>query len=369
MTKRLIKYFIFIFLLSCVFVQPIFAQQAQNEKVFEARVEKILEQVEKTREDSSTYIQQNILLKGLKGEFKDKEVVFEGIEKFEVTSNNVYQVGDKVQVTYLPGVEGQAGKYYITDFVRYPNIYWLAGLFAVLVLIIGRWKGLRALIGLIISFLIIIKFLIPNILAGRDPLLFAIISSLFILIFIIYLTEGLNKKSHVAIISVLLTLLVVGILAKFFTGWTYLSGQAGEETMFLISSGLGQINFKGLLLAGILISALGVLDDMVLSQISAVEEIKKANSNLSQKEIYQRAMKIGRTHLASMANTLFLVYAGAALSLLILFNLKIEPLLSFNAIINNQMLATEIVSTLLGSLGLVLSVPLATWLAVKFLKK
>jgi len=171
------------------------------------------------------------------------------------------------------------------------------------------------------------------------------------------------------VLSTLISLLIVGVLAKFFIEFIYLSGRSGEEVLFLSGAGLNNINFQGLLLAGVLISALGVLDDVILSQISAVEEIDEANKNLSKKEVYKKAMKIGRTHTASMVNTLFLVYAGASLSLLILFNLKMEPVLGFNAIINQEMLASEIAITLLGSLGLILAVPLSTWLAVRFIKK
>ena len=193
--------------------------------------------------------------------------------------------------------------------------------------------------------------------------------SFLILIFVIYLTEGINKRAHIATLSIIICLLIIGFLSKFFIEIMHLSGKSTEEVMFLVGAGLGNINFQGLLLAGVLIATLGVLDDVVLSQISAVEEIIDANQSLAAKVVYKKAMKIGATHMASMANTLFLVYAGASLVLLILFSLKMEPMLSFREIINNEKMATEIAMTLLGSIGLVLAVPLSTWLAVKFLKK
>ena len=138
--------------------------------------------------------------------------------------------------------------------------------------------------------------------------------------------------------------------------------------MFLIDFGKTMINFKGLLLAGIIISTLGVLDDVIISQIVSVEQIKKINSNLSKKDVYKKAMKIGVSHMSSMINTLFLVYAGASLPLLLLFTINEPPFLTFNQIINNEIIAIEIVRTLAGSIGLVLSIPITTFLASWFLK-
>jgi len=143
---------------------------------------------------------------------------------------------------------------------------------------------------------------------------------------------------------------------------------ANEETMFLLGLGEETINFQGLLLAGIIIGTLGVLDDMVISQVAAVEQIKLANPELSKKEVFKKSYKIGVSHISSMTNTLFLAYAGAALPLLLLFSVKQEPFLTFNQVINNEMIATEIVRTLAGSIGLVLAVPVATVLAVHFLR-
>ena len=143
---------------------------------------------------------------------------------------------------------------------------------------------------------------------------------------------------------------------------------AQEEVMFLIGFGKTMINFKGLLLAGIIISTLGILDDVVVSQIVSVEEIKRANPKLSNVVVYRKTMKIGVSHMSSMINTLFLVYAGASLPLLLLFTIHQAPFLNFNQIINNEMLATEIVRTICGSIGIVLSIPISTFLASYFLK-
>jgi len=144
---------------------------------------------------------------------------------------------------------------------------------------------------------------------------------------------------------------------------------ANEEVAYLISIGKGNINLNGLLLAGIIIGALGVLDDIVISQIALVKELKSSNPEISNKEAFSRAMKVGVSHLGSMVNTLFLAYAGASLPLLILFSMKQPPFETFGQVINNEIIATEIVRSLTGSVGIVLAVPIATFLAVRFIKK
>lgn len=342
---------------------------AQNsEEVFKAEVIEILEEQEATDESGLTTFQQNIKLKGLADEWQDKEVVFQGIADYQVIKNNRYKVGDKVLVAFSPGPNGEEN-YYITDYVRHSSLYWLAVIFVLLVVLIGRWKGLRAVIGLLASFWVIMKIIVPKILVGSNPMVITIFGSILILLIVIYLTEGFNQKSHLAIVSIALSLLIVGILSVIFTNITKLTGLAQEEAMFLIGFGKTAINFKGLLLAGIIIGTLGVLDDVVISQIASAKEIKAANPNLSKQQVYQKTMSIGVSHMSSMINTLFLAYAGAALPLILLFTIHEPPFLTFNQIINNEILATEIVRTLAGSIGLILSIPVATFLASYFLKQ
>jgi len=338
-----------------------------GEEIFEAKVVEILQEKEVENEDGSKSIQQNIKLKGLKGKWKDKEIIFYGISDIDVIAKTRYKEGEKVLVSHTKDMEGQ-DKYYIIDYVRRGSLYFLAVIFALVIILIGKLKGLRALIALIISFVIIMKFIIPKILDGSSPLFTAITGSFFILFFILYITEGFNRRANLAIVSILISLFITGLLSLLFTSMTKLTGFAQEETVYLITSGYNLINVKGLLLAGIIIGTLGVLDDVVISQISAIEQIKKANPELSKKQIYQHALQIGKSHLGSMVNTLFLAYAGAALPLLLLFTIKQPPFLTFNQVINNEVIATEVVRTLVGSIGLTLAIPISSYLAAYFLK-
>jgi uncharacterized membrane protein len=361
--KQILLFSTLLFLLT-----PIFVLAQSSDEIFKAEVVEILQEKEFIGEGSSKSIQQNIKLKGLKDDWQDKEIIFQGINDYQVIKNNIYEVGDKVLVAFSPGPGGEEN-YYITDYIRHPSLYWLALIFVILVALIGKWKGLRALIGLLASFFVIMKIIVPKILAGSNPLAISIFGSILILLLVVYLTEGINKKSHLAILSVTISLIIVGILSVLFANISKLTGMAQEEAMFLISFGKGMISFKGLLLAGIIIGTLGVLDDAVISQIASVEQIKKANSDLSKKEVYIKAMKIGVSHMSSMINTLFLVYAGASLPLLLLFTINEPPFQTFNHIINNEIIAIEIVRALAGSIGLILSIPIATFLASWFLKK
>lgn len=367
---KIIKIKIFIiFLLFCLLPTIVQANNKQKtDQIFKAEVIKIIEQKENTLPDGETKEQQNLLLYGLEGEYKGQEINFQGINNFDVIKNNLYKVGDKVLVVASARENGEID-FYITDYVRTNAIWWLFLLFALILFAVGKWKGARSLLSLIITFLIIIKFIIPQIIKGANPVLITMIGSFVILLAIIYITEGFNKKSHIAVGSILISLLITIFLSWFFVGLADLSGLVGEDVFSLINIGASVINFQGLLLAGIIIGALGVLDDVVVSQVSTVEKLHSANNKLNKKELFQKAYSVGVSHISSMTNTLFLAYAGASLSVLIIFISGQSAFSSWGQIINNEQIATEIIRTFAGSIGLILSVPISTALATWHYKK
>ncbi|HNX11109.1 MAG TPA: YibE/F family protein [bacterium] len=346
------------------------ADEAKKDSTtFKARVVEVLQVVEKTRDDGTKFTQQDLKLLGLEGDWKDKEIVYHGVDDIEVANSLVYKIGDKVFVDSYADESGQV-TFYVVDFVRSEYIYILFIIFVLAVLAIGRFKGFKALLSLVISFIVIIKFILPQILNGRDPFLVSLLGGLVILGVIIYLTEGFKRKSHIAVVSVLLSLFVTLVLSVVFTKLTKLSGLSQEEATFLIGMGGVEINFQGLLLAGFIIGAIGVLDDIIIGQIEAVEQIREANPALPPKRVFVLAYKVGNTHLGAIINTLFLTYAGAALPLLLLFIINQESGLTFNRLINTEVVSTEIVRTFVGSIGVILSMPIATFLAsIKFKKK
>jgi len=360
-----------LFILSLFIPIFVFAQAEENnipnDRVFKAKVIRILEERMIERENGSKALQQNLLLRGLEKEWKDKEIEHKGISEIDMASANIYKVGDKVLVSEVKNIDG-ATDYYITDFIRSGYLFWLALIFSAIIIIIGKKKGVKSLISLVVSFLIIIKFIVPKIISGNSPLIVGILGALVILTVIIYLTEGFNKKSHIAVISVFLSLVVTFILSWIFTHLTRLTGLAQEEAVFLLGANNGMIDFRGLLLAGILIGTIGVLDDIIVGQVEAVRQIRKANPNFTILQVYQSAYEVGNTHLGEIVNTLFLTYAGASLPILLLFYLNPIGVVSFTQVVNNEIIATEIVRTLVGSIGVALSMPISTILAAVWLK-
>lgn len=329
-----------------------------NSEVFRAQVIEILEEIEFNGQK-----QQNLKLRGLSGSFKKQEFEFQGIDDFQVDLTQEYKTGDKVIISVDKSLLGE-NVFYIIDSVRNGAIYLLIVIFCLLILLIAKWKGLRALISLLLTFLIIIKFILPGILNGYNPILISIGGGFLILLFIIYITEGINKKSHLAVLSIFISLSITGVLAIIFSDLMSLSGMS-EDSTYLITL-LGQeINFKGILLASVIIGTLGVLDDMVISQISTVWEIKKASLNLDHQDILRKAYRVGVSHISSMTNTLFLAYAGSSITILLLFSVGG---MNFSDILNNHLIATEIFRSFIGAIGIVLAMPISTFLAVKYLK-
>ena len=369
--KNIFKKIVPLFILSLFIPIFVFAQAEENnipnDRVFKAKVIRILEERMIERENGSKALQQNLLLRGLEKEWKDKEIEHKGISEIDMASANIYKVGDKVLVSEVKNIDG-ATDYYITDFIRSGYLFWLALIFSAIIIIIGKKKGVKSLISLVVSFLIIIKFIVPKIISGNSPLIVGILGALVILTVIIYLTEGFNKKSHIAVISVFLSLVVTFILSWIFTHLTRLTGLAQEEAVFLLGANNGMIDFRGLLLAGILIGTIGVLDDIIVGQVEAVRQIRKANPNFTILQVYQSAYEVGNTHLGAIVNTLFLTYAGASLPILLLFYLNPIGVVSFTQVVNNEIIATEIVRTLVGSIGVALSMPISTILAAVWLK-
>ncbi len=251
----------------------------------------------------------------------------------------------------------------VADHVRIAPLATVTALFAALTIAIGRWQGVRALLGLALSALLIGGFVLPQILAHRDPVLASMIGAAVLLAVTLYLIQGWNQESHVALLGMLAGLALTGILAIAVTKLTYLTGFGSEDTLYLQAVGVN-IEMRGLLLAGMIIGTAGVLDDVVIAQSVTAFELARADTTLTRYEIYRRSMRIGVAHLASMVNTLVLAYVSAALPLIILFYLYPEP---WYLTINRELIAEEIVRSLVGSIGLMTAVPLtsaiAAWVA------
>ncbi|MEV1006303.1 YibE/F family protein [Streptomyces sp. NPDC049881] len=269
-----------------------------------------------------------------------------------------YDVGQEVVVAYAPDAPEEL-QYSVRDVDRQLPILLLAAIFALAVVVVGRLRGLLALVGLGVSFSVLTLFILPAILHGSNPLVVAVIGGSVIMLTTLYLTHGVNARTSVAVLGTLVSLLLIGALGSLFIGWAHLTGNTDEQTG-LVHSLYPGIEVRGLLLAGILIGSLGVLDDVTVTQTSVVWELKQADPSAGWLTLYRSGMRIGRDHIASVVNTLVLAYAGAALPLLLLFMIARAGV---SSVAFSELVSEEIVRTLVGSIGLVASVPVTTLLA------
>jgi uncharacterized membrane protein len=266
--------------------------------------------------------------------------------------------GQEVVVAYEPAAPKDL-QYSVTDVNRKFPMALLAGIFALAVVVVGRLRGVMALIALAVSFLVLTFFILPAILQGSNPLVVAVVGASAIMLIALYMCHGLSARTSVAVLGTLISLLLIGVLGSMFIGWAALTGNTDDNTG-LIHGLYPDIDMSGLLLAGVIIGSLGVLDDVTVTQTSAVWELHEANPSMGWRGLYRAGIRIGRDHIASVVNTLVLAYAGAALPLLLLFSIAQS---SIGTVANSELVAEEIVRTLVGSIGLVASVPVTTALA------
>ena len=270
-----------------------------------------------------------------------------------------YRVGDQILVVAGQKPDGSLVASY-ADAVRSGPILLMLALLVLALLAVARWKGLRSLIALAFSFVVVAFYIIPHILQGEDPVRVSILGSMILLVVTLYVTYGWNLKTHAAVLSLAIVLGLTGLFAWLFIRVAFLTGSGDESAVYLIQVPGITVNLRGLLLGGMIIGALGVLDDLVITQASAVFELHLADPGLKLGALYQRAYRIGQDHVASTVNTLVMAYTGVALPLLLLFTVESGNL---GQLVNISSVAEEIVRTLVGSLGLVAAVPVSTLIA------
>jgi uncharacterized membrane protein len=301
---------------------------------------------------------QVLRLRITQGPLRGQEVDVEYGTMRPTSEDRLFRAGDRLVVDRTRTVDG--GDFFsVSDFVRTQPLLWLTLLFVAGTLLLSGWQGMRSLVGMAISLLVIGAFIVPQILAGGNPVLIAMVGSVAMMGASLYLVYGWQHKTHVAVAGLLLSLVFTGLLAVWFVGWARLSGYGAEEASFLQVAGF-QLDPQGLLLAGIMIGVLGALDDIAIGQSSAIFELSKANPGLTWQRLFRHGMVIGRDHIAAMVNTLLLAYVGAALPLVLLFTVYAE---SLGITLNREIIAEEIVRTLVGSLGLLAGVPVTSLIA------
>lgn len=266
----------------------------------------------------------------------------------------VVKQGDKliVRCTTIEGTETCE----ILSQVRLWPLVSLLALFATIIIVITRKQGVRSLAAMVLGGAVIMLVIVPLLLNGVSPLLVTIIGGVAILFPTIYLSHGFEAKSHIALVSIVVMVILIGLVSMAFTSWLQLMGTGSEEAMYLTSD----LNLRSILISAMILGALGVIDDLAVTQIEIVSELHHSNPKLSIASLIGRALHIGQSHIASVINTLFLAYAGVSLPLLLLIRQVGVP---WWVAIQQEQIATEIMRTAIGTIGLILVVPLATYLA------
>lgn len=287
-----------------------------------------------------------------------------GSEVQPLAANQRYSSGTKVILVKQQDSNGQV-QYEIADTYRIPAMVWLLIGFLALVILAAGKKGIFAIIGMFMSLAVLMFFIVPHIIQGENPVLIALIGSIAVAIITVYMSHGWSLESHLAILSMGLSLIAVGLLSYTAVHAAHLAGLGSEDAMYLQFGTTSKINLQGLLLGGMMIGALGVLDDITLAQISVIHQLHDTKPEMDFAELYKRGLEVGKDHVASLVNTLILAYAAGSLPLFLLFTLNNNA--PSWVTLNSEVIAEEVVRTLTGSIGLVLAVPIATFIASYFM--
>lgn len=324
-----------------------------------ARVLEVVSQEQRVIPGTDTEgIYQDIRAEILSGEEEGVVVMIEN-DYLELTEDQIFYISHVTNE--LSGTD----YYAVAEVDRLPALAMLGMLFVAVVLLFGGRQGARGLLALIGSLLFIAFLLLPGVLHGYSPVLVSMFVASIIVTLGSYVTHGFNKTTTTAVLGMVVTIITTGLLAHFSIEFSHLSGFTSDESVYLNFNTRGAIDLAGLLLGGILIGTLGVLYDAAIGQSVAVEELSSAGRHLSRGEIYRRALRIGREHIGALVNTLAIAYVGASLPLLLLFyGFGSDSIL---IALNREIFATEIVRTLVGSIGIVLTVPITTAIATRLL--
>ena len=287
----------------------------------------------------------------------------------DVASSHGVKPGDQIRYLNLSNVQGATGSqgspaYIFVDFVRTLPIILLAVLYAVVVIAVARWRGLRALIGLVGAYFVLANFLLPGLVEGKPPLLLALVGSTVIMIGVLYFAHGFSARTSTALLGTIFGLAITALLAAWATDAANLAGVGSHDAATLVNTS-SNISISGVILCGLIISGLGVLNDVTITQSSAVWELYELAPASSARKLFTSAMRIGRDHIASTVYTIAFAYAGAALPILIIVMLYDRPLMDT---LTSAELSEEVIRTLVGSIGLVLAIPVTTLIAVLVVK-
>lgn len=286
------------------------------------------------------------------------DAVLPGADPYAPADVPAFEEGQRVEIYFAP-TPGGGREYVVSDWIRRPALLWLVAAFLVVSVVVARFKGFRAFVATGASLAIIVRFVVPQITSGADPIVTSLLGVGGILILAIYFVHGVTWSTTAALIGTFVAALATMVLGIVFSDAAHLTG-LGSEDAAMIAASAPQVALRGLMLAGLMIGALGALTDITIVQAAVVREMAHLDPALRVRDLYGRGMNVGLDHVGSLVNTLVLAYTGAALPLLVLLG---QAEIGFARAVNLEIIAAEVVHTLVGSIGLILAVPVTTAIA------
>jgi len=268
------------------------------------------------------------------------------------------KVGQVIKLVHVPPSGDQPAQYQFSDFKRTTPLLVVGLIFAAVVIVVARWRGFAALLGLGFAGFIMATFMFPALIAGSNPIMVGLIGSSAIMFVALYAAHGFSARTTTALVGTLFGLILIALLGYVGTKWSHLTGLSGEDD-YLLAAGAPDLRLTSVVICGIIVAGLGVLNDVTITQASAVWEL--ADQGATQKRLFSRAMRIGRDHIASTVYTIAFATAGTSLGVFLLLKINNRPLID---VLQAERFAAELLSILVGSIGLVLAVPLTTAVGV-----
>lgn len=311
-------------------------------------------------------ITQNLTLKILDKDKKDKIIVVENGGGTDLQESQLYKKGDILVVVRT--MVGDKEQYYIQDRYRLPGLLGMLVFFLILTVIFAGRQGIGSMVGLIASVAVLVGYLVPSLLGGQNPVLVTFIASFTIITLTIFVSHGFRVRTFISFISMNLTLILAYGISAIFVYLAQMFGVGSEDTFYLASVVNTNLDLRGILLAGVIVGMLGVLDDVTVAQAATIDEIKRANPKTKFKQLYSAGMSVGRDHIASLVNTLALAYVGSSLPLFLLLYIN-SANVPIWVTLNSEFIGQELVRTLSGSIAIILAVPITSLIAAKVFDK
>ena len=341
--------------------QEVVAPHMTHQTVVKGKVISV-ENGQKTQGEDQTSFPQKLTIKLLEGVMKGQTI------KVDYTANDLmYPPLKRNETAILTELTMSDNKtsFQMTGIYRFDAVLYVLAIFLLMVIVVTGKKGIGAILGLIISFAIIIKFLIPQILSGADPLLTCVIAAFFILLVTTYVAHGISRQTTMALFATVIALLFTLGFAYAAVYVTQLTGYSASDSLDLHYAVKHFLDIRGIFLGGIIIASVGALNDVTTTQAAAIFELAKINPKISRRELWKRGMSVGREHAISLINTLVLAYSGASLSLFLFLSIN-KYNLPIWSLLNSELISGEIVKTVAGTIGLILAVPIVTIISSHF---